>query len=81
MKSFAGIVGVVCLSAVASGQFRFPGFGGAPARPATPARGIFQTGGGGGCTPTPNHQFGGKNYWVGWRSCGTEYRADQVTLP
>ena len=79
MKSFVGVAAILCLAVVANAQFRFPGFGGAPRRPASPPRGVFQAGGGGGgCTPTPNHQFGGKSYWVGWRGCGTEFRADQV---
>ena len=34
--------------------------------------------GGGGCTPTPNYQSGGKNFWVSWRSCGTQYQATEV---
>ena len=79
MKSFVGVAAILCLAVVDNAQFRFPGFGGAPRRPASPPRGVFQAGGGGGgCTPTPNHQFGGKSYWVGWRGCGTEFRADQV---
>ena len=80
MKTFVGVAAILCLAAIASGQFRLPGFGGSSRRP--PSRGLFQAGGGGGgggCTPTPNHQFGGKSYWVGWRTCGTEYRGDQVT--
>ena len=81
MKTFIGIAAIFCLASIASGQFTFPGFGAAPGRPAAPARGLFQAGaGGGGCTPTPNHQFGGRNYWVGWRTCGTEFRADQVQV-
>ena len=79
MKSFVGVAAILCLAVVANAQFRFPGFGGQQRRPAGPPRGTFQAGGGGGgCTPTPNHQFGGKSYWVGWRGCGTEFRADQV---
>jgi hypothetical protein len=58
---------------------RFPGFGG-PRRPAAaPARAPFQSGGGGGgCTPTANYQSGGRNFWVSWRTCGTQFRGDQV---
>jgi hypothetical protein len=84
MKTFVGLAAVLCLATVAvNGQFRFPGFGGgAPRRPVGPAgppRGPFQAGGGGGgCTPSPNYQSGGRNYWVSWRSCDQQWSADQV---
>ena len=83
MKSFVGIAAVLCLASVAvNGQFRFPGFGGQQRRPAAPAgppRGAFQSGGGGGgCTPTPNYQSGGRDFWVSWRTCGSQFRAEEV---
>ena len=84
MRTFVGIAVVLCLAAVAiNGQFRFPGnlFGGGNRRPAAsgPPRGQFQSGGGGGgCTPVANYQSGGRNFWVSWRTCGTQYRGDQV---
>ena len=34
----------------------------APVRQAAPA-----SGGGGGCTPSPNYQSGNRNFWISWR--------------
>ena len=81
MKAFFGLAVVLCLASVAvNGQFRFPGFGGRrPAsRPFQSGRGSGGGGGGGGCTPTANYQSGGRNFWVSWRTCGTQFRGDQV---
>ena len=85
MKTFVGLAAVLCLASVAvNGQFRLPGGGGnffgGGRRPAAaaPARPFQAGGGGGGCTPTANYQSGGRNFWVSWRSCPTEFRGDQV---
>ena len=86
MKTYVlGFAAVLCLASVAvNGQFRIPGgnfFGGnrRPAGPAAPAGRPFQAGGGGGgCTPSANYQSGGRNFWVSWRTCPTEFRGDQV---
>ena len=89
MRSFASFLLVLSLSAVAvNGQgFRFANNQGgsffnrgAPQRPvAQPQQGFRQAaGGGGGCTPSANYQSGGKNFWVSWRTCGTQFRADQI---
>ena len=85
MKTFVGLAAVLCLALVAvNGQFRFPGggggnfFGGGRRPAAAPARPFQSGGGGGGCTPTANYQSGGRNFWVSWRTCGTQFRGDQV---
>jgi len=78
MRSYATILAVLSMAAVAIAQFRLPGniFGGGR-RPA--GGGGFRAGGGGaGCTPTANYQSGGRNYWVSWRTCGTQFQATQV---
>ncbi len=86
MRSLASIALVLTLAAVAiHAQFRFSGNGGNffnsftnSGRTFSPARqGGFRQGGG--CTPTINYQSRGRNFWVSWRTCPTEFRGDQVS--
>ena len=85
MKSFASIVLVLTLAAVAiHAQFRFSGNGGNFFNSFSNSGRTFSSsrqGGfrqGGGCTPTINYQSRGRNFWVSWRTCPTEFRGDQV---
>jgi hypothetical protein len=85
MKSFGSLLLVLSFGVIASNaQFRFQSGGGTffnRGRPqvAQPAQqGFRQGGGGGGCTPTANYQSGGRNFWVSWRTCGTQYEATQI---
>jgi len=81
MRSYATLLAFLSMATVAIAQFRLPGniFGGGR-RPAGGNNGGFRAGGGGGagCTPTSNYQSGGRNYWVSWRTCGTQFQATQV---
>ena len=87
MRTFASILLVLSLGAVAvnSQGFRFVINGGnffnqPQRRPAVaqPQQGFRQQASGGGCTPVANYQSGGRNFWVSWRTCGTQYRGDEV---
>lgn len=79
MKVLISVLTVLSVVGFGIAQFRFPGnfFGGNNRRPAGPPGGGFRTGGGS-CTPTPNYQSGGRNFWVSWRTCGTQFQGSQV---
>ena len=87
MKSFTAALLVATMATISTNaQFRFVNGGGGSffnrGRPAAqPQQGFVQqsAGASGGCTPSVNYQSGGKNFWVSWRTCGTQYRADQIT--
>ena len=90
MRSFSAVVLVAALGIVATNaQFRFgnsAGFRNNRPRPAQPAQQAqqapaAQSGGRlpDGCRPFVNYQSGNRNFWVSWRSCPMEFRADQIT--
>jgi hypothetical protein len=83
MKLLISLFTILGVTGIGIAQFRFPGnfFGGFNRRPPGPQGGGFRAavgGGGSGCTPTPNYQSGGRNFWVSWRTCGTQFQGTQV---